>query len=400
MYVRALTVTERSDCLSEKRKDSKGRILRTGESQRPDGMYQYRYRDIDGTRRCVYDRDLHNLRKKAAEIEKNLTQGISYMDGCAPLSEVVEQLFNLKRTWCESTRETMTRYWGILKVSKIYSMPINRIKMSDCKSYLISLHDAKYAYGTIATVFTIMKMSFRLACEDNAIIRDPTNFPLSDIIKDDTPKVEALTREQEESLFSFLRSDAVGKKHLDMITVLIGTGLRISEFAALTLSDIDFHANVIHVNKQIIRLVGQVIITPPKSSHAIRDIPMTRTVRESICRMISARQKNKKDQMIDGYVGFLSVTRNGRPRTHSEYADSMRKLIQRYNEISDVPIERCTPHVLRHTFCTRCIAADMDVKTVQYLMGHSDASTTLNVYADTVFEKVVDNMELLESGCN
>lgn len=340
---------------------------------------------------------LHKLRQRAAEILRELEQGVSYLDGCSPLSAVVDRLFQLKRTWTDSTRETMARYHNILKTSRLYQMPINRIKMSDVKAYLIALYDAEYAYGTIASVFTILKMSFRMACEDQAILRDPANFALSAIIKDNTPKVAALTPEQEASLFEFLRTDIVGRKRLDLFTVLIGTGLRISEFAALTLWDIDLKQNEIRVNKQIVRLKGSVIITSPKSSHSIRDIPMTPKVRDSILRMIEARKQVRKDQMVDGYVGFLSVTRSGRPRTHSEYADLMHALINRYNEQTDVSIERCTPHVLRHTFCTRCIAAGIDVKSVQYLMGHSDASTTLNIYADTVFERVVDNMELLES---
>ena len=55
-----------------------------------------------------------------------------------------------------------------------------------------------------------------------------------------------------------------------------------------------------------------------------------------------------------------------------KWRDTTKETMMRYNEISNVKIERCTPHVLRHTFCTKCIAARMDVKTVQYLMGHSD----------------------------
>ena len=59
--------------------------------------------------------------------------------------------------------------------------------------------------------------------------------------------------------------------------------------------------------------------------------------------LIRKRNEIKLDVMIDGYVGFLSVTRNGRPRTHSEYADVMRKLMAHYNEVSAVKINRRTP---------------------------------------------------------
>lgn len=283
-------------------------------------MYQYRYKDIDGTRRTIYDRILQELRKKEKAIEKELEAGVSYFDGTMELSEVIDRLFSLKRKWRDSTRWTTTRYLNILKESKLYHMPINRVKIADCKGYLIKLHDEEYAFGTISSIYTILKMAFQMACEDNAIVRNPCNFSLKSIIDDDTPKVMALTREQEESLFKFLRTDVIGQRHLDML--------------------------------------------------------------------------------VDGHVGFLSVTRNGRPRTHAEYADAVRKLMTRYNELNDIKIDRCTPHVLRHTFSTKCIAAHMDVKTVQYLMGHSDVSTTLNIYTDNVFENEVSGMELLESSCN
>lgn len=261
--------------MSEKRKDSKGRILRIGESQRKDGRYQYRYDDVDGKRRVIYDWDLQNLRKKEKEIIKQLDEGVSYFNGCTPLSETLERMFSMKRKWRDSTRSTMMWYMSLIKQSRLYHMPINRIKIADCKAYFISLHD-------------------------------------------DTPKVFALIKIQEGSLFAFLKADTIGQRHLDMFTILIGTGLRISEFAALTIKDIDFTRNVIHVNKQIVRLVGKLAITEPKSQCGNRDIPMTKEVRKSAQNLIQKRKHIKQDMMINGHVGFLSVTRNGCPRTHSD----------------------------------------------------------------------------------
>ena len=388
------------DDLSERRKDSKGRVLRTGESERKDGLYQFRYEDISGKRQTIYDRDLNELRKKEKEIQKQLDEGVSFFDGCAPLCDVLDRAYSLKCKWRASTRETMMRYLCLIKPSKLYNMPVNRIRMSDCKQFLIQLHDEGKAFGTINSVHTLLKMAFQMACEDNALMRNPCAFPIKTIIDDDTPKVRALTQIQQERLWKFLREDTIGKRHLDMFVMLAGTGMRISEFAALTIQDIDFGSNVIHVDKQIVRLVGKLTITEPKSKNGVRDIPMTQEVRQSAMNLLRKRQENKLDVMIDGYVGFLSVTRNGRPRTHSEYADVVRKLMVHYNEVSAVKINRCTPHALRHTFCTKCVSSNMDVKSAQYLMGHSDARTTLNIYTDNVMDKVYESMELLEKRCN
>ena len=62
--------------MSEKRRDNKGRILRTGESQRKDLIYQYRHTDIRGKRRTIYSSNLSELRKKEAEILKQLSKVI------------------------------------------------------------------------------------------------------------------------------------------------------------------------------------------------------------------------------------------------------------------------------------------------------------------------------------
>ena len=384
--------------LSEKRRDNKGRILKDGESQRKDGRYQYRYKDIAGKRRCIYNLDLHALRKEEDEINRYLGLGVSYQDGCAPLRELLDRLFWLKRNWTDSTRKTMEQYRVTISKSHLNETPINRIKVSDIKAYLIGLHDDNYAHGTIAAIFTILKMAFRLAVDDNAIMRDPCNFPLSDILRNETPPVHALSVEQEQALLAFLRQDTVGSRYYDMVVVLLGTGLRISEFAALTIKDIDFKHNLIHVNKQLVRLKGKVTISRTKSRRSNRDIPMTSAVRESLERMIAERKQKSMNHTIDGVGSFLTVTASGKPRTHTQYADLMRTFMDRYQNQATVPIERCTPHVLRHTYCTRCIAAGMDVKSVQYLMGHANATTTLNIYADTVFDRVVENMALLERG--
>jgi len=65
--------------MSEKRKDNKGRILRTGESQRKGLIYQYRYTDIRSKQQTVYSSDLKELREKEKEIQKQLDDGIDYL---------------------------------------------------------------------------------------------------------------------------------------------------------------------------------------------------------------------------------------------------------------------------------------------------------------------------------
>lgn len=77
--------------------------------------------------------------------------------------------------------------------------------------------------------------------------------------------------------------------------------------------------------------------------------------------------------------------------------DDFNKLIKRallaYRRAHpDEPQFEVTPHIFRHTFCTNMLHAGVEIKELQYLMGHSDASVTLNVYSHTVYEKAEKQM--------
>ncbi len=83
--------------MSEKRKDNKGRILKTGESQRKDGIYQYRYTDFRGKRQAVYASNLQELRQKEKEIQKQIDDGIDYEAGQITVIELLEKYISLKK---------------------------------------------------------------------------------------------------------------------------------------------------------------------------------------------------------------------------------------------------------------------------------------------------------------
>lgn len=82
--------------MSDKRKDTNGRVLRTGESQRKDLIYQYRYTDIRGKRQTIYATNLKELREKEKEIQKHLDDGLDYAAGQATVISLLERYISLK----------------------------------------------------------------------------------------------------------------------------------------------------------------------------------------------------------------------------------------------------------------------------------------------------------------
>jgi integrase len=97
--------------------------------------------------------------------------------------------------------------------------------------------------------------------------------------------------------------------------------------------------------------------------------------------------------MVDGYADFLLLDRNGKPKVNLHIENTTLRTTQKYQKLHpDKPLPRITPHVFRHTFCTNMANAGMDIKTLQYVMGHSDVSITLNVYTHANFDRAEEQM--------
>ena len=105
-HVQTLSCYRRKESFDGQRKDSKGRILKTGESQRKDGIYMYRYSDIRGKRKTIYSRDLKELRERESLIQRDSFDSIDYDAGDISAIKLIEQALDLKVGLCETTMET------------------------------------------------------------------------------------------------------------------------------------------------------------------------------------------------------------------------------------------------------------------------------------------------------
>lgn len=380
--------------MSEKRRDHKGRILRTGESQRKDLLYQYRYTDTQGKRQTVYSPDLNELREKEKEIRKQLDAGLNYADGKITVTQLIERYLSLKKGARYNTRVGHNFVLNILKEEEFGCRLIKDIKVSDAQQWVLKLHEDGKAYNTIAMVRGVAKPAFQMAYNEDAIRRNPFAFKLADVVQNDSQKRVALTEEQQTTWMSFIRDDKIYSKCYDEFVVLLGTGMRVSEFCGLTKDDLDFTKRKIRVDHQLARTRdGKYYTEQAKTASGCRYIPMTDDVYQSLQNILARRPTTKVETLIDGYSGFVLLDKNGRPKVANHLEAAMRWARKRYESLyPDKPLPRITPHVFRHTFCTNMANAGMNVKTLQYIMGHANISVTLNVYAHASYEKAAEQM--------
>lgn len=201
----------------------------------------------------------------------------------------------------------------------------------------------------------MLRPAFQLAVDDDNIRKNPFDFPLMSVVYNDSITRQALSYEYEKKFLNFIKNDNHFSKYYDGIFILFNTGLRISEFVGLTMKDIDFANMCINVDHQLQRYphVGYEVVDV-KTESGERKIPMTKEVADAFRRIIKRRKKLK----VENYF---------------------RHALTKYNATYKAQLPKITPHVARHTFCSRMAAKRMNPKVLQQIMGHSDISVTMNI---------------------
>lgn len=374
--------------MAEKRKDKNGRILKTGENQRKNGTYDYRYTGTDKKVRCVYAKTLEELRRKEEIIQRDKADGIDYAAGEIIVSELIDRYVNLKRDWRENTRRAYGTAINRIKEDAFGQMKVRLVKPSDAKAFYIGLHDMGSKRNTITIFHSVLRPAFEMAVDDDIIRKNPFKFQVSDILQNDAEKRTALTDAQQKAYLKYVQENSQDN-YYDDIVILLGTGLRVSELYGLTKKDVDFKTRCIFVDHQLCRTADKpYFITAPKTSSGVRTVPMSETVYAALKRVLKKRTASKSEPIIDGYGGFLFLDKPGMPKVAMHLENYMRNLQKKINRIYGNAFPRVTPHVLRHTFCTNMQQGGIDVKSLQYLMGHSNVSVTLDVYTHTDFNAV------------
>ena len=380
----------------EKRKDNKNRILNKGESQRKDGTYMYRWTDNNKKRQTVYAKTLNELRQKELEITKTeKINGSNWSDGKMPVAKLIDN-YRKSRNVKVTTSKRYDYICDVLEKIDILDIAIKDIRISDAKRYMLELKSLGYGYGTIQSIKSLLSPAFQTAVEDDILVKNPFIFRLCDIIDDDRKKRRALTDEEEKKLLEFLDASGQYTNYRDDIVILLGTGLRVSELYGLTYQDVDIANKRIYVNKQLHKIDTRLYVFSPKSKAGTRTLAMTDDVKQAF---ISVMQKKRPvvEPIVDGYTGFIFFNQTGSVRTRKNLMTSMINMRKSFKSAGYGDIDFLTPHVLRHTFCSRMVEKGMNPKDLQIIMGHSEISTTMDVYTHKEPEKVAKEMERLIS---
>lgn len=395
------------------RKDHRGRVLPPNVSQKADLRYIWR-KTIDGTRYTLTDNDLNTLKKKIIEKEAQIQNGIYSEPSKVTLNEwFYKWIETYKGNLRQSTKGNYTGLWeSYVKDSKIGKMSISKIKRVHIVELLKELTEKKgLATATVHNTHIVIYGCLSDALEDGMILNNPAQGAFSKIKHKEPRKREALSVQQQEMLVSFIASSDIFRVHMPMFAFFLGTGARFGEMAGLTWKDIDLKKNVISINHTALygKVNGkmQLYISKPKTAAGIREIPIIPELRKQLLmqKQYDLATGQHGNAIIDGYTDFVFHTSTGKPHTETGVNAIITRIVKNCNEQEiarakkehrePVLLPNFSPHILRHTFCTRFCENESNVKAIQKIMGHRKISTTMDIYTHVTEEKAQSVMEEL-----
>lgn len=280
---------------------------------------------------------------------------------------------------------TMCAYMLVLKTHLLPCFgTMTNIRESDVQQFIMRKLSDGLAKKTVKDAVAVLKAIVKYGAKRKIFPFEEweVNYPTESALR----KLQILTLYHQRILMHYL----IDNSNFQNIGILLAlcTGMRIGEVCALRWEDVDFIHKVICVRCTVGRIYNcklrltEKIFSSPKTKDSFREIPVSK-------QLFSALKEVRKISVSPFVVGNSQQSKE--PRAYRDY---FTRLLKRLN------IPKITFHGLRHTFATRCIESQCDCKTVSTLLGHSNITTTLNLYVHPNINQKKRCIERMTNGLN
>ncbi len=284
--------------------------------------------------------------------------------------------------------QTYARYMGLIELHIIPALGeqdiciLTRRQISDFLSEKRHSGNQRYDGGlspvSINLMLSILHMAFEYAF-DREYIKDNPCDRVKRVPAVDRKHVDAFTKDEQRKIEQTI--EAEDDDRLFGIILCFYTGLRIGELLGLEWSDISEDCRILTISKTVYRGKDkngdwQLCVDDPKTASSYRRIPLPGHIAN---RLYELRAKSSGKYVVPNKKGERMSTR------------SYQYIFEKITEKSGV--RKLNFHAIRHTFATRALENGVDIKTLSEIMGHKDASITLNRYAHSMMDTKIEMMK-------
>lgn len=398
-----------------KRKDSNNRVLKEGEYQRSNGTYEFKWRNKRGKRFSLSAKTLDELREKEVEALRDALDGVTTSNNNLTINDLYDLWLQLKRGLKANTLSNYRYMYEQYVKPHFGNSKLKELKRSDVRAFYNNLVDEKHIkVNTLDCVHSVLHQVLELAVEDEYLRYNPADNALKELKKahkNESEKRHALTLAQQNLFEDYLWRNNKARRWYPIFVTMLWTGMRVGEITGLRWCDVDFEENTISVNHTLIyfseggrRGKAKFAINTTKTKAGDRIIPMLPKVREALL-MEKKYQEDidvQCEAVIDGYTDFIFVNRFGNTQHQGTLNKALYRIIRDCNyEVMDkhpdsenvVLLPNFSNHNLRHTFATRMCEAGVNLKAMQDVLGHADAETTMDIYAEATKDLKVSELK-------
>jgi integrase len=328
--------------------------------KRTDGRYQLSVMigyNVDGTpkRKVVYGKTQKDVTKKASDLRVKHSMGL-VIDSDITLGEWAE-------TWLATYKSGVaynTKRMYVNIVDNYIVAPLGSLKLKDIKTAHLQkvVNDNAHIGRTMKLFMQTIKQIFDQAIANDIVFKNPA---LGITVQTVAAKVEkrALTDEEAERIYS-LKLDSKTKC---LVFLLMYTGMRRGEVLAISKSDIDMDMGVIRVSNSVVFKGNKSEMKSAKTKSSVREIPILDPLKPILAEYMHGLKSELLFTCADGSSFSLIAYR----RLFAKFTNAM----------GDTDI---TAHIFRHNFATILYNADVDIKSAQYILGHSSITVTMDIY--------------------
>ncbi len=248
------------------------------------------------------------------------------------------------------------------------------IEEAQVQTFVLQKLEQGLSQKTIKDMLIVLKMILKFGAKNKWITYNP--FDIQFPTERESHQLEVLSRTNQKKIMNYIQ-DHFTFRNLG-VYICLSSGMRIGEICALTWEDIDVNTGIISVRRTIQRIYTvedgtrktELVLDTPKTKNSMRDIPISR----DLLRIL----KPIKKVVNNSFYVLTNDAKPTEPRTYRSYYELL---------MQELEMPKLKFHGLRHSFATRCIESKCDYKTVSVLLGHSNISTTLNLYVHPNMEQ-------------
>lgn len=353
-------------------------------------------------------KEFYGKSKKEAEDKRDkylldLKSGLNVDYQNAALGQLMHSwLFEVVRVSQDIKPSTFQRYEGIyrnyVKDTDIYSLKLSTLKSIQLQRYYNNLYTSGKSSNVIKNLNKLLKTFLNYSIREGYLLRNPCDgITIPGKTESKKKKIEVFSNKEIE----ILREGLKDHKLEALILLALGTGLRQGELLGLMWSDIDTKNRTLHVERTIkeVNIIDangnreyKTIIQTPKTKKSIRTVPFPKNL-IPILEKHKNRQKLYKIKYGELYTksDFVFTTETGKNIIARNMTKSYKRLLKKL----EIPYKKF--HSLRHTYATKLFEREVPIKTVQELLGHSDISTTSNIYTHVMPEQKIKAIDKINN---